>query len=89
MGFPVPLKEWFSNELKDMVSDIFLTQKNRHREFFNSSAILANFEQAERFSRKVWGLLSLELWHQTFHDKAAEYRRMVDVDVKGAGVAAE
>lgn len=81
MGFPVPLKEWFSGELKDMVSDVFLTQKNRHREFFNSAAILSNFEQADRFSRKVWGLLSLELWHQMFHDKAADYRALLEQNV--------
>ena len=45
----------------------------RSRPFFNADAILANFEKAERFSRKAWGLLSLELWHQIFHDRAAEY----------------
>jgi asparagine synthase (glutamine-hydrolysing) len=78
MGFPVPLKEWFGGELKDMALDIFSTQNNRCREFFNSRAILANFEKAERFSRKVWGLLSLELWHQIFHDRSAHYRRMLD-----------
>lgn len=88
MGFPVPLKEWFSGELKDMVTDIFATQKNRHREFFNSDAILANFDKAERFSRKTWGLLSLELWQQIFHDRAASYRRMLD-DIEPAQVAAQ
>ncbi len=81
MGFPVPLKEWFSGELKDMVGDIFATQRSRRREFFNSDAILANFDKAERFSRKGWGLLSLELWHQQFHDRAADYRRMLDDEV--------
>lgn len=88
MGFPVPLKEWFSGELKEMVADIFATQKTRHREFFNSDAILANFDKAERFSRKTWGLLSLELWHQIFHDRAASYRRMLD-EVQPARVAAQ
>lgn len=88
MGFPVPLKEWFSGELKDMVADIFATQKTRHREFFNSDAILANFDKTERFSRKTWGLLSLELWQQIFHDRAATYRRMLD-EVEPAQVAAQ
>jgi asparagine synthase (glutamine-hydrolysing) len=88
MGFPVPLKEWFSGELRDMVSDIFFTQKNRHREFFNTDAILANFDKTEQFSRKTWGLLSLELWHQQFHDRAAEYRRMID-EIEPARMAAQ
>lgn len=88
MGFPVPLKEWFSGELNGMVADIFSTQKNRRREFFNSDAILANFDKGERFSRKTWGLLSLELWHQIFHDRAAGYRRMLD-EVEPARVAAQ
>lgn len=88
MGFPVPLKEWLSGELKGMVADVFSTQKNRHREFFNSDAILANFDKGERFSRKTWGLLSLELWHQIFHDRAASYRRMLD-EVEPARVAAQ
>jgi len=46
MGFPVPLQEWLSGELRDMVGDIFTTQRDRNREFFNSKAILANFDKA-------------------------------------------
>ena len=88
MGFPVPLKEWFSGELNDMVADIFATQKSRHREFFNSDAILANFDKGERFSRKTWGLMSLELWQQMFHDRSAEYRRMID-EVEPAGISTQ
>lgn len=88
MGFPVPLKEWFSGELRDLVGDVFATQKNRHRQFFNAEAILANFDKAERFSRKTWGLLSLELWQQLFHDRAADYRRMID-DVAPEHIAAQ
>ncbi len=77
MGFPVPLKEWFAGELRDMVQDVFATQKQRQRPYFNSDAILANFNGSEQFSRKGWGLLSIELWHQQFHDKAAGYRDLV------------
>jgi len=43
----------------------------------NAEAVLANFESAGRFSRKTWGLLSLELWHQIFHDQSGRYRRML------------
>jgi asparagine synthase (glutamine-hydrolysing) len=77
MGFPVPLKEWFSGELRDLVQDTFRSRNARQRPYLNAEAVLANFESAGRFSRKTWGLLSLELWHQTFHDRSARYRRML------------
>lgn len=77
MGFPVPLKEWFSGPLNTMLTDVFATMKERRRPFINADAVLANFNRGQPFSRKTWGLLSLELWHQTFHDRAAEYKRLV------------
>jgi len=76
MGFPVPLKEWFSNELHDLVQDIFGDLRARHRPYINADAVRRNFDKAGRFSRKSWGLLSLELWHQRFHDRAADFRAM-------------
>jgi asparagine synthase (glutamine-hydrolysing) len=78
MGFPVPLKEWFSGDLHEFLIDTFNTQRTKSRPYFNVDAILANLDKGERFSRKTWGLLSLEIWHQLFHDKAASYRAMVD-----------
>ncbi len=77
MGFPVPLKEWFAGELKDLVHDTFTSRNARQRPFLRADAVLANMGQAHRFSRKLWGLLSLELWHQMFHDRAGDYRRML------------
>jgi asparagine synthase (glutamine-hydrolysing) len=79
MGFPVPLKEWFDGELKTFVLDIFGEQRLKHRPFFNSDIVLSSFGEQSRFSRKTWGLLSLELWHQKFHDRAVEFRAMVKV----------
>lgn len=78
MGFPVPLKEWFGGELRGMILDIFTNLRDRHRPYINAEAVLANFDKAAPFSRKTWGLLSLELWHQAFHDKAAQYRALLD-----------
>lgn len=78
MGFPVPLKQWLDNELRDMVLDIFKNLHDKHRPYINTAAVLENFDKTGRFSRKVWGLLSLEIWHQTFHDKGATYRALLD-----------
>ena len=77
MGFPVPLREWFSGELYPFVQDIFHSSGARQRDYVNADAVLANIERAGRFSRKIWGLLSLELWQQQFHDRAAFYRRLL------------
>jgi asparagine synthase (glutamine-hydrolysing) len=77
MGFPVPLKEWFSGELRDLVQDTFRSRSARQRPYLNADAVLDNFASASRFSRKTWGLLSLELWHQIFHDRSARYCRML------------
>ena len=76
MGFPVPLKEWLEGPLKDFVTDLFAEQRLKHRPYLNSDVILSSFGTASRFSRKTWGLLSLELWHQRFHDRAPEFRAM-------------
>ena len=85
MGFPVPLKEWFAGELRDMVTDVFQSACARTRPFVNGKAVLANLDRTSRYSRKIWGLLNLELWHQTFHDKASDYRAMVDRETKFHG----
>jgi asparagine synthase (glutamine-hydrolysing) len=78
MGFPVPLKEWFAGELRDMMQDIFRSERARSRPFLRSDAVLAAVDNAERFSRKLWGLLSLELWQQQFHDQAHRFRALLD-----------
>ncbi len=73
MGFPVPLKEWFEGPLREFVHDIFLSQKASTRGFYDPKKVLENLDNSSQFSRKIWGLLSLEIWHQQFHDKEAEF----------------
>jgi asparagine synthase (glutamine-hydrolysing) len=73
MGFPTPLNEWLSGELKDFVGDIFSGRQAREREYMNSQAVLATMSGTKGFSRKAWGLLSLELWSQQFIDGAIRF----------------
>jgi asparagine synthase (glutamine-hydrolysing) len=77
MGFPVPLNEWMQGELKNYVCGIFETGRDIGREFFNSDFILENLSKEGKFSRKIWGLLSLEIWMQQFHDKSEEYKKQL------------
>ena len=86
MGFPVPLKEWFTGELRDMLQDIFRSERARSRPFLRPDAVLEAVDNAERFSRKLWGLVSLELWQQQFHDQAHRFRTMLD-DVGQSSIA--
>jgi asparagine synthase (glutamine-hydrolysing) len=75
MGFPVPLKEWFERDLRDFVIDICHRMAAKNRPYINSSAVIRNLGTEARFSRKIWALLSLELWYEAFHDRAYEWQR--------------
>lgn len=78
MGFPVPLKEWYAEELKDFTRDVFSSQAARSRDYMRAGRIMETMQHEQRFSRRTWGLLSLELWQQTFHDRAHEWTAMLD-----------
>jgi len=80
MGFPVPLKEWLGGPLKEFGMDVFNSMASKHRPYINTAAALKSFGTEARFSRKTWGLLSLELWHQQFHDKASEWRNKIKLN---------
>jgi asparagine synthase (glutamine-hydrolysing) len=87
MGFPVPLDEWLQKELKEFARDTFGAQRARSRPFFDTDAILRGLGNEPKFGRKVWGLLSLELWYQTFVDEAPRWRGLLQGAELGAGTA--
>ena len=83
MGFPVPLSDWMRGELKDFVSDIFHSRSAGQREYLNPDFDIRTMIEGEgKFTRNLWGLLSLELWQQEFHDKRAQFRNMRDEPVE-------
>jgi asparagine synthase (glutamine-hydrolysing) len=77
MGFPVPLGEWMHGELRDFILDCFSAEGSRSRPYLSAGVDVAALVDREgRFSRNLWGLLSLELWQQQFHDRADHWRQL-------------
>jgi asparagine synthase (glutamine-hydrolysing) len=77
MGFPVPLQEWLTRPgpVRDFARDIFSSQAARSRGLVDNEKALAGLTHEQRFGRKAWGLLCLELWHRNFHDRAGAFQR--------------
>lgn len=88
MGFPVPLNCWLKHDLKDFLYDLFSSQSAKCRPYFNQNQLLKNLEGESKFGRKIWGLLSLELWHTLYHDRAGEFRQMVRLAEEKTNLAA-
>jgi asparagine synthase (glutamine-hydrolysing) len=75
MGFPVPLQEWINDELHDFVLDVFSGANARSRPYLSDDFDVRQLIEREgAFSRNLWGLFSLELWQQAYHDQAAQWR---------------
>jgi asparagine synthase (glutamine-hydrolysing) len=75
MGFPVPINEWFKVELKDFVKSLFIDSPER--DIINKKVILEKIKDEPKFGRKIWGLISLEIWFQEFYDKFTEYKKLI------------
>jgi asparagine synthase (glutamine-hydrolysing) len=75
MGFPVPLQDWIARPgpVRDFVTDVLSSQAALSRPFVDNRKVLRELGDEPRFGRKLWGLLSLELWQRTFHDRASSF----------------
>jgi len=68
MGFPVPLHIWSKNKAKDFIMDTLLSKKAKERNMINTDYVEKLICTEQPFSRGLWGILSLELWHNQFID---------------------
>jgi asparagine synthase (glutamine-hydrolysing) len=85
MGFPVPLGDWMGGELSTFVSDIFSSERARSRVYLDSRFDVQTLTEREgEFGRSLWGLLSLELWQQEFHDRATDWNALAHVPAQPA-----
>ena len=68
MGFPTPINNWLAGDLKDYAMDILTSQKAKNRGYINIYSIEEQINKSDKFSRDLWGALSLEMWHRKFID---------------------
>lgn len=82
MGFPVPLQEWVAQPgaVREFVQDVLSSRQALARDLVDNRKVLKGLGQEPKFGRKLWGLLSLELWQQTFHDRAASFKRLLEAE---------
>jgi len=72
MGFPVPYERWLRQDLKDWVRDLLLDTKTICRGYFQKSAVermLSEDIKSGGYSKEIFNLTVLELWHRQFLDK--------------------
>ncbi|HEY2824346.1 MAG TPA: asparagine synthase (glutamine-hydrolyzing), partial [Gemmatimonadales bacterium] len=87
VGFGAPIRTWLSRDLGDMVRDVLSPDRLRARGLFNPDAVqrlLAN-PLRDRNDFRIWALLTLELWMQTFLDGARGRTGPINTTLSGAG----
>ncbi len=66
------MDRWFRNELAEPARELLLGHHARDRGYFQMGTVrrLIDEHQSERASHghRLWALLMLELWHQTYFD---------------------
>jgi asparagine synthase (glutamine-hydrolysing) len=69
MGFPVPLNEWMSDKtFQSYVRDLLGSKKARERGIFKTGVEDMLLHKNNNYGRQLWGVLSLEMWFQTFFE---------------------
>jgi asparagine synthase (glutamine-hydrolysing) len=69
VGFPVPYDSWLRKELHGWVCEVLLDRTTINRGYFTASAVrdlLARNERTGEYSKEVFSLVALELWHRAF-----------------------
>lgn len=79
MGFPTPFAKWAKRETREYIMDILSSRKAKQREFVNNTMVMKKIDSEGSFARNLWGFFCLELWQTIFHDRAYEYRNMINM----------
>lgn len=81
LGFPVPIRHWFKNELYDWALTLINTSETNH--LFNKHEVFKLLEEhriGERDnSRKLWTIFMFMMWHQVYVEKSVEVEKEDDL----------
>lgn len=70
-GFPVPYESWLRKELRSWVQEVLFDRVTTSRGYFSTPAVrelLSRDEATGGYSKEVFSLVTLELWHRAFLD---------------------
>jgi asparagine synthase (glutamine-hydrolysing) len=70
-GFPVPYGGWLRTNLRDHVRELLLDPVSKARGYFQPKTVeelIRQHEGGRGFSKEIFALVVLELWHRTFAD---------------------
>jgi asparagine synthase (glutamine-hydrolysing) len=67
-GFPVPLTEWYQEELREMMQEMLVGREAKNRGLYNIPEVKQMLGNELKFGREIWGLLCLELWFREYID---------------------
>lgn len=83
MGFPVPFHEWVTRPgiVQEFVKDVLSSRQALSRHLVDNRKVLEGLAKEPKFGRRLWGLLCLELWQQTFHDRAWSFKQLMGTEV--------
>jgi hypothetical protein len=53
---------------------------SRDRDLYDRNAVLETLQGEAKYGRTFWGLFSLELWQQQFHDREHEFKSLLQTE---------
>jgi len=74
-GFPVPYAQWLRKDLRSWMLEILLDRSTLARGYFRAQAVERLIEddlRTGRYSKELFSLIVLELWHRCFLDGGAK-----------------
>jgi asparagine synthase (glutamine-hydrolysing) len=75
VGFPVPYNSWLRTDLKDWIQDLLLDRETLQRGYFDPKAVERLISQNNTlggtYSKELFSLAVLELWHREFVGRQA------------------